>query len=555
MSGLTWDNIDDWIAGIPKDDQGHFINNQNRDPIEVTVGDHTIRFGNLVEADPAHGYKKGTQSVALDVNYGSHLPPASEYDIALRTEIPQVAKTAQAGLVALGAIAIAAAAETKEDLVEQFGTAQKIDKDLAEQHYDPLARAKAGLATLDTTAAEQEMVEHGEALAKVKAMNDAGMGGVLASPLGQPMTPAKLQEHHKASVDRAKLIVAEMDSILETGGRVTVSEKQLFNCSADLNQLIPFKYRLPWELYLKGCEHHWMPAEHDLRPLADVYAHVPDNLKLLIARMRYTFKSGEYLFNPGILLNIYSKITNPECRQYILRQAMEHATLNHAWMDIEGTLKIKEFLIKGNPAYLALAKDNDAFKYRYEAVKKHTAILDAPDLSTESPEELAEFLKAFIVIYGYVNFIMPVLSYYQVLVITEQLPAFVNLNAILWKLIRDLMVQFEFAKFFVATSLAENPAVNTGEFKTKVLKALKSLIDVELDLVSTITSGQHIFAETHTVAYTFMEEIYGCVDPLHVTAKRMSHNQEGLNFIAKARELMDSVKHNSAQGSIADSFD
>ncbi|HJV11138.1 MAG TPA: ribonucleotide-diphosphate reductase subunit beta, partial [Burkholderiales bacterium] len=43
--------------------------------------------------------------------------------------------------------------------------------------------------------------------------------------------------------------------------RVTVEDKQVINSKADVNQLVPFKYKWAWEKYLAACANHWMPQE------------------------------------------------------------------------------------------------------------------------------------------------------------------------------------------------------------------------------------------------------------------------------------------------------
>jgi len=43
--------------------------------------------------------------------------------------------------------------------------------------------------------------------------------------------------------------------------RVTVDQKAMINCRADLNQLVPFKYAWAWQKYLDACANHWMPQE------------------------------------------------------------------------------------------------------------------------------------------------------------------------------------------------------------------------------------------------------------------------------------------------------
>ena len=49
---------------------------------------------------------------------------------------------------------------------------------------------------------------------------------------------------------------------LEKGAnRIQVDDKAIINCRADLNQLVPFKYKWAWQKYLDGSANHWMPEE------------------------------------------------------------------------------------------------------------------------------------------------------------------------------------------------------------------------------------------------------------------------------------------------------
>ena len=38
--------------------------------------------------------------------------------------------------------------------------------------------------------------------------------------------------------------------------RIHVDDKQIINCRADLNQLVPFKYTWAWDKYLVACANH-----------------------------------------------------------------------------------------------------------------------------------------------------------------------------------------------------------------------------------------------------------------------------------------------------------
>src|SRR3546814_20026735 len=49
---------------------------------------------------------------------------------------------------------------------------------------------------------------------------------------------------------------------LEMGAsRIRVDDKKIINCHADLNQLVPFKYKWAWDKYLSACNNHWLPQE------------------------------------------------------------------------------------------------------------------------------------------------------------------------------------------------------------------------------------------------------------------------------------------------------
>src|SRR6266446_2161214 len=52
-----------------------------------------------------------------------------------------------------------------------------------------------------------------------------------------------------------------LESLTLGAARIQVDDKQIINCRADLNQLVPFKYKWAWDKYLAGCANHWMPNE------------------------------------------------------------------------------------------------------------------------------------------------------------------------------------------------------------------------------------------------------------------------------------------------------
>ena len=116
--------------------------------------------------------------------------------------------------------------------------------------------------------------------------------------------------------------------------RVTVDQKMMINCRADLNQLVPFKYDWAWQKYLSGCANHWMPQEINMNADIALWKR-PDGLtedeRTIVKRSLGFFSTADSLVANNLVLAIYRLITNPECRQYILRQAFEEAIHTHAY--------------------------------------------------------------------------------------------------------------------------------------------------------------------------------------------------------------------------------
>ena len=151
-----------------------------------------------------------------------------------------------------------------------------------------------------------------------------------------PVEPVAASDMAKAAADA----VANIDTApgleeLEMGAaRISVDEKAMINCRADLNQLVPFKYDWAWQKYLDGCANHWMPQEINMT--ADVATWksddgLTDDERRIVMRSLGYFSTADSLVANNLVLGIYRLITNPECRQYLLRQAFEEAIHTHAY--------------------------------------------------------------------------------------------------------------------------------------------------------------------------------------------------------------------------------
>jgi ribonucleoside-diphosphate reductase beta chain len=157
-------------------------------------------------------------------------------------------------------------------------------------------------------------------------------------------------------------------------GRVRVEDKRIINGTADVNQLVPFKYKWAWQKYLDACANHWMPQEinmnRDIATWKDPNG-LTDDERLIIKRNLGFFVTADSLAANNIVLGTYRHITAPECRQYLLRQAFEEAIHTHAYQYIVESLGLDEGEIfnVGFVQILALGRQNKmtgaAEQYQY----------------------------------------------------------------------------------------------------------------------------------------------------------------------------------------------
>ena len=168
------------------------------------------------------------------------------------------------------------------------------------------------------------------------------MSSIWDDPIAQTLEPIK-KEEVKKEPEQVQVNVAEQSAEagltgfedIETGaGRIQVDDKKIINCRADLNQLVPFKYDWAWSKYLSACNNHWMPQEVNMTADIALWKSedgLTDDERMVIERNLGFFSTADSLVANNLVLAVYKHITNPECRQYLLRQAFEEAIHTHAY--------------------------------------------------------------------------------------------------------------------------------------------------------------------------------------------------------------------------------
>jgi ribonucleoside-diphosphate reductase beta chain len=178
--------------------------------------------------------------------------------------------------------------------------------------------------------------------------------------------------------------------------RVTVDEKRMINCRADLNQLVPFKYDWAWQKYLDGCANHWMPQEINMNADIALWKNpkgLTDDERLIVKRNLGFFSTADSLVANNLVMAVYRLITNPECRQYILRQAFEEAIHTHAYQYCIESLAMDEGEIFNMYHEVPSVAKKASWGLRY------TQELSDPNFTTGTMETDRDLLKNLIAFY------------------------------------------------------------------------------------------------------------------------------------------------------------
>ena len=182
----------------------------------------------------------------------------------------------------------------------------------------------------------------------------------------------------------------------ENTERVTVDQKRMINCRADLNQLVPFKYDWAWQKYLDGCANHWMPQEVNMTADVALWKSedgLSEDERIVVKRSLGFFSTADSLVANNLVLAIYRLITNPECRQYLLRQAFEEAIHTHAYQYCIESLGMDEGEI------FNMYHEVPSVARKASWALKYTQELSDPQFTTGTQEDDQTLLKNLIAYY------------------------------------------------------------------------------------------------------------------------------------------------------------
>ena len=264
---------------------------------------------------------------------------------------------------------------------------------------------------------------------------------------------------------------------LEQGAaRVRVDDKAMINSRADVNQLVPIKYHWAWERYLAGCANHWMPNEVNMARDVYTWKH-PDELttdeRLMLKRNLGFFASSESLVANNIVFAVYRHLTNPECRQYLLRQAFEEAIHTHAFQYIVESLGLDEGEVFN--LYREVPSVHDKAAWALE----HTRELEDPDFQTGSRANNRVFVKNLVALYVCMESLWFYTGFAQVLSMGRR-NKMTGIAEQYQYIMRDESLHFNFGIDVINQIRKENTGLWDANFEKQVIKMIHTALELEI---------------------------------------------------------------------------
>ncbi|EKD44825.1 MAG: Ribonucleoside-diphosphate reductase beta chain [uncultured bacterium] len=270
--------------------------------------------------------------------------------------------------------------------------------------------------------------------------------------------------------------ITGLEQIQMHAARIQVDDKKIINCRADLNQLVPFKYKWAWDKYLNACANHWMPNEINMAADVALWKDpngLTEDERTIIKRSLGFFATADSLVANNLVLAVYRHITNPECRQYLLRQAFEEALHTHSYQHIIESLGLDEAEV------FNMYREVPSVAKKASWALPYTQSLSDPDFHTgtlENNQRLVRDLIAFYVVFESIFFYV---GFTQILAMGRR-GKMTGTSEQFQYILRDESMHANFGIDVINQIKIENPDIWSKDFQKQAIHMIREGVDLEL---------------------------------------------------------------------------
>ena len=302
-------------------------------------------------------------------------------------------------------------------------------------------------------------------------------------PAAETVDATRFEPTGSAAFEAAQQALEQLDVApgleeLEMGAdRVQVDQKRMINCRADLNQLVPFKYEWAWTKYLDGCANHWMPQEINMTQDIALWRSndgLSEDERKIVMRNLGFFSTADSLVANNLVLSIYRLVTNPECRQYLLRQAFEEAIHTHAYQYCIESLGMDEGEI------FNMYREVPAVAKKAAWALKYTQAIGNPEFQTGTTENDQELLQNLIAFYCVLEGLFFYCGFSQILSMGRR-NKMTGVAEQFQYILRDESMHVNFGVDVINQIKNENPKLWTEEFQAKMTQMILEGLALEIE--------------------------------------------------------------------------
>ncbi len=257
-----------------------------------------------------------------------------------------------------------------------------------------------------------------------------------------------------------------------------MSKKQILNASGvDPNKILPMNY--PWARthYKTGVSNNWVPEEVSMQLDVETWkvqgekGLTDDERRMILYNLGF-FSTAESLTANNIVLAIYKHITNPECRQYLLRQGYEEAVHTDTFIYCCDTLGLDPDEIYNMYQTIPSIKEKDDF-----VIDITKSVLD-DNFNTKGTENIQRFVHDLVGFYVIMEGIFFYAGFAMMLSMLRR-HKMVGVGEQFQYILRDETIHLAFGSDLINTIVAENPDIWTESFKADLIDKVKKSVELE----------------------------------------------------------------------------
>lgn len=243
----------------------------------------------------------------------------------------------------------------------------------------------------------------------------------------------------------------------------------------DPNKILPMRY--PWarEYYKSGVANNWTPEEVSMQKDVEQWKSPtflsPTERRLVLWNLGF-FSTAESLTANNIVLAVYRHVTNPECRQYMLRQAFEEAIHTDTFIYCCDSLGLDPDEIYNMYQSIPSIKAKDDF-----VVDMTLSILD-PNFKTDTIENIQKFIMDVVGFYVIMEGIFFYAGFAMMLALKRQ-QKMTGIGEQFEYIMRDESLHLAFGCDLINTIKLENPEVWTIDFQGHIVEKIKKAVELE----------------------------------------------------------------------------